>query len=100
MPRRGKSENITDGLGQRRRGSREASLDGKNRDEPTGIVDDANPDVEIGMSGQLLSTIVTSHLQRQVLAGPPTPRPVVRRQEKLATPLKSFNMRNWPSGAR
>ena len=37
----------------------EASLDGKNRDEPTGNVDDVNPDVEIGMSGHLVSTIVT-----------------------------------------
>ena len=72
----GQSENITDGLSQRRRGSREASLDvkvrgestgsldeasldGKNRDEPTGNVDDVTPDVEIGMSGQLVSTIVT-----------------------------------------
>ena len=55
----GQSENITDGLSQRRRGSREASHDGKNRDEPTGIADDANPDVEIGMSGQLVLTIVT-----------------------------------------
>ena len=69
-------ENITDGLSQRRRGSREAgldvkgrdestgsvdeaSLDGKNRDEQTGNVDDVNPDVEIGMSEQLVSTIVT-----------------------------------------
>ena len=75
------SENITDGLSQRRRGSREASLDvkdrdestgsddeasldGKNRDEPTGNVDDVNRDVEIGMSGQLVSTMVTGHLQR------------------------------------
>ena len=33
-----------------------------------------------------------------VLAGP-TPGLVVRRHEKLATPLKSFNMRNWPSRA-
>ena len=55
----GQSENITDGLSQRRRGSREASL----RDEPTGNVDDVTPDVEIGMSGQLVSTIVTGHLQ-------------------------------------
>ena len=70
------SENITDGLSQRRRGSREASLDVKNRDEstgsvdeaslgkksrdePTGLVDDVTTDVEIGMSGQLVSTIVT-----------------------------------------
>ena len=72
----GQSGNITDGLSQRRRGSLEASLDvkdrdestesvdeasldGKNRDEPTGNVDDVNCDVEIGMSGQLVSTIVT-----------------------------------------
>ena len=60
----GQSENITDGSSQRRRGSREASLDGKSRDEPTGTVDDVTPDVEIGMSGQLVSTIVTGHLQR------------------------------------
>ena len=68
MPKEGQSENITDGLTQRRRGSREASLDlkdrdestgsvdetsldVKNRDEPTGNVDDVTPDVEIGMSG-------------------------------------------------
>ena len=58
----GQSENITDGLSQRR--PREASLDGKNRDEPTGNVDDVTLDVEIGMSGQLVSTIVTGHLRR------------------------------------
>ena len=55
----GQSENITDVWSQRRRGLREASLDGKNRDEPTGSVDDVTPDVEIGMSGQLVSTSVT-----------------------------------------
>ena len=60
----GQSENITDGLSQPRCGSREASLDVKNRDESTGSVDNVNPDVEIGMSGQLVSTIVTGHLQR------------------------------------
>ena len=70
-----------DGLSQRRRGSREASLDvkdrdestgsvdeasldGKSRDEPTGSVDDVTPDVEIGTSGQLVSTVVIGHLQR------------------------------------
>ena len=53
------SENITDGLNQRRRGSREASLDVKDRDESTGSVDDVTTDVEIGMSGQLVSTTVT-----------------------------------------
>ena len=37
----------------------EASLDGKNRDEPTGNVDDVTPDVEIGMSGQVALTIGT-----------------------------------------
>ena len=55
----GQSENITDGLSQRRREASldvkdrdestesvgEASLDGKNRDEPTGNVDDVTPDV-------------------------------------------------------
>ena len=60
----GQSENIKDGLSQRRCGSREASLDVKDRDESTGNVDDVTPDVEIGMSGQLVSTIVTRHLQR------------------------------------
>ena len=60
----GQSENITDGLSQRRCGSREASLDGMNRDESTGNVDDVTPDVEIGMGGELVSTIVTGHLQR------------------------------------
>ena len=77
----GQSENVTEGLSQRRRGSREASLDvkdrdestgsddeasldGKNQDEPTGNVDEVTPDVEIGMSGQLVSTIVKGHLQR------------------------------------
>ena len=75
------SENIADGLSHRRRGSREASLDvkdrdestgsvdqasldGKNRDEPTGNVDDVTPDVEFGMSGQRVSTKVKGHLQR------------------------------------
>ena len=77
----GQSENTTYGLSQRRRGSREASLDvkvrdestgsvdevsldGKNRDEPTGNVDDVTDDVEIWMSGQLVSRNVTGHLQR------------------------------------
>ena len=50
----GQSENTTDGLSQRRRGSREARLDGKNRDESTGSVDDVTSDVEIGMSGHLV----------------------------------------------
>ena len=63
------SENITDGLSQRRRGSREASLDVKGRDESTGSVDNMTPDVEIGMSVQLVRTNVTGHLQRWVLAG-------------------------------
>ena len=40
----GQSENITDGLSQRRRGSREASLDVKDRDESTGSVDEASLD--------------------------------------------------------
>ena len=55
----GQSENTTDGLSQRKRGSREASLDGKNRDEPTGSVDDVTPTWRSGMSGQLVSTTVT-----------------------------------------
>ena len=55
---------MTDGLSQRRRGSQEASLDVKDRDESTGSVGDVTPDVEIGMSGQMVSTFVTGHLQR------------------------------------
>ena len=54
MPRRANQKNTTDGLSQRRRGSREASLDVKDRDESTGSVDEASFDVEIGMSGQLV----------------------------------------------
>ena len=37
------SDNITDCLSQRRRGSREASLNVKGRDESTGSVDDMTP---------------------------------------------------------
>ena len=55
----GQSENITDGLSQRRRGSRGASLDVEDRDGSTGSADDVTPNVEIGMSGQWVSTIVT-----------------------------------------
>ena len=40
----GQSEDITDGLSQRRRGSREASFDVKDRDESTGSDDEASLD--------------------------------------------------------
>ena len=83
----GQSENRTDGLSQRRRGSREASLDVKDRDESTGNVDDVTPDVETGVR-----TIGVNNCHRKLATigacgrhhkGVVTPGPVVRRQERL-----------------
>ena len=45
-----------DGLSQRRRGSREVSLEWNKRDESTGSVDEASLDVKIEMSPQCVST--------------------------------------------
>ena len=83
-----------------------ASRDWKNRDEPTGT-----PDVEIGMSGQLMSSSVTGLAtigacgsQRKgvgsLVLTRQTPGPVVRKQHRLCHFAEIDNMRNWPSGAR
>ena len=50
------SENITDGLSQRRRGSQEGSLDMKDRDEPTGVSTKQASMGRIEMSRQGVST--------------------------------------------
>ena len=93
----GQSEDITDGLRQRRRGSREASLDGKDRDESTGSDDEASltsrrgdrDEWTVGVNNcrRTLATIVACGRQHKgvvilVLDGA-TPGLVVRRQERF-----------------